>query len=122
LKINEYVEHEVSIDNTGYQSYLFEWLNKHISGLINRQEKGIQIYNTLKENIKNSHFKIFKTIKKYSEGYLNNYTKLEFTEDEIAFITVYFSTAYFKYIQENKNYFNSVIVCRFGIATNNLLT
>lgn len=121
LKLIEYVEHELSIDFTGYQSHLFEGLNKHISGLISRLEKGIQIYNPLKENIKNSHFKIFKTIKKYSEEYLNNYTKLEFTEDEIAFITVYFSTAYFKYIQENKNYFNAVIVCSFGIATSNLL-
>ena len=52
---------------------------------------------------------------------LNRYIDLDFTEDEIAFITVYFSTAYFKYVQQNKHFFNAVIVCSFGIATSNLL-
>lgn len=121
LKLIEYVEHELSIDFNGYQSYLFEGLKKHISGLISRLEQGIQIYNPLKENIKNSHYKFFKTIKKYSMDRLNRYIELDFTEDEIAFITVYFSTAYFKYVQQNKHYFNAVIVCSFGIATSNLL-
>lgn len=121
LQLIEYVEHELSIDFKGYQSYLFGGLNKHISGLINRLDQGIQIYNPLKENIKNNHLKIFETIKKYSKNRLNRYIELEFTEDEIAFITVYFSTAYFKYVQQNKNYFNAVIVCSFGIATSNLL-
>lgn len=121
LKLIEYVEHELSIDFTGYQSYLFEGLNKHISGLISRLQQGIQIYNPLKENIKNSHNKFFNTIKKYSMNRLNRYIELDFTEDEIAFITVYFSTAYFKYVQQNKHYFNAVIVCSFGIATSNLL-
>lgn len=121
LKLIEYVEHELSIDFNGYQSYLFEGLNKHISGLISRLQQGIQIYNPLKENIKNSHYKFFQTIKKYSMNRLNRYIDLDFTEDEIAFITVYFSTAYFKYVQQNKHFFNAVIVCSFGIATSNLL-
>lgn len=121
LKLIEYVEYELSIDFNGNQSNLFEGLNKHISGLISRLQKGIQIYNPLKENIKNSHYKIFQTIKNYSMDKLNRYFDLEFTEDEIAFITVYFSTAYFKYIQNNKHYYNAVIVCSFGIATSNLL-
>lgn len=121
LKLIEYIEYQLSLNFDGFQNSLFVGLSKHISGLLGRIEQGIQIYNPLKENIKENHKKIFQTIQNYSAHRLNKYSEAEFTEDEIAFITVYFSTAYFKYIQENKNYFNAVIVCSFGIATSNLL-
>ncbi|WP_436967273.1 BglG family transcription antiterminator [Staphylococcus shinii] len=65
LKLIEFIEYQLSLNFDGFQNSLFAGLSKHISGLLGRIEQGIQIYNPLKENIKENHRKIFQTIQNY---------------------------------------------------------
>lgn len=95
---------------------LFEQLNLHMVAFEQRRKKGIEIYNPLSSVLKEGYPQIFEDVTKFMD---ENFGK-KISVDEIAYITVYFSTYYEKSNIENK-YYRVAILCNYGLATGHLL-
>ncbi|MDU6524768.1 MAG: PTS sugar transporter subunit IIA, partial [Enterococcus sp.] len=100
---------------------LQEGLYKHIVGLLNRVKSNIQIVNPLKETVKKNYGDIYVAIKRFAptiEALIGN----ELSEDEIAFLTIHFSTSVSAINQDLHYVYKAVVICNHGIATGKLLS
>ena len=120
IKLVNYVEEKTQIPFSTKQEQLYENLCKHLAGLIARVSNNIHIINPLLDNIKQNYDEIYTVIKRFiqsPEANLNH----KVSDDEIAFLTIHFSTFASAINQDRSYFFKAVVVCDHGIATSNLL-
>lgn len=120
IQLIEYVENETKIPFTRKEEVLQEGLYKHIAGLINRVKSQIQIVNPLKENIKKNYFGIYQAIQNFMKK--NQWWgEKKVSDDEVAFLTIHFSTSVSAINQDLHYIYKAVVVCNHGVATGKLL-
>ena len=107
IKIN------IKFNNRELEKDLFN----HIEPMLQRLKNGIEIKNDLLDEIKMEYSKIFKEVRKVSRKVVKNFKVSNISEEESAFITLYFM----KNIEETKNEKNIIIICSSGVGTSELL-
>ncbi|MWN89604.1 PRD domain-containing protein [Gilliamella sp. Pra-s65] len=120
IKLVNYVEEKTQIPFSTKQEQLYENLCKHLAGLIARVSNNIHIVNPLLDNIKQNYGEIYSVIAMFMQQ-LENTLSHKVSDDEIAFLTIHFSTFASAINQERSYYFKAVVFCDHGIATSNLL-
>ena len=85
--------------------------------MLQRLKNGIEIKNDLLDEIKIEYSKIFKEVKKVSGKVAKKFKLSNISEEESAFITLYFM----KNIEETRNEKNIIIICSSGVGTSELL-
>ncbi|GEL66449.1 BglG family transcription antiterminator [Marinilactibacillus psychrotolerans] len=121
IQLIKWVETETNIPFSRKEEVLQEGLYKHILGLIKRVKSDIQIINPLKETIQNYYHAIYQAISKFASN-IETVTGKKLTEDEIAFLTIHFSTSVSAIKQDLKYSYKAVIVCNHGMITGKLLS
>lgn len=91
-----------------------------MAGLISRVKSEIQILNPLKETVKRYYGNIYFAIEKFAPT-IEAITKNELSEDEMAFLTIHFSTSVSAINQELTYTYKAVVICNHGTATGRLL-
>lgn len=119
IQLIQFVEEETKIPFSKKEEILQEGLFKHVAGLINRVKSNIQIVNPLKNNIKTNYANIYRAIEKFSINIEQFSGRL--SEDEIAFLTIHFSTSVSTINQDTHYYYRAIVVCNHGLATGKLL-
>lgn len=120
IKLVNYVEEKTQIPFSTKQEQLYENLCKHLAGLIARVSNNIHIINPLLDSIKQNYGEIYLAIKNFVQG-LETILSHKVSDDEIAFLTIHFSTFASAINQDRSYYFKAVVLCDHGIATSNLL-
>lgn len=115
LKLINFMSQVEDIDY-GSSEQLYEQLNLHLLFFLGREKSNIKIYNPLTNVLKSNYSKVFNDIK----AFFLRHSKLSVSEDEVAFITIYFSTYFEKIIRQQRTY-KIAILCNFGEATGQLL-
>lgn len=115
LNLINFMTEKENIDYKGSER-LFEQLNSHIADFMKRQQDHLNIYNPLTATLKENYDRIFQDIQEF---FTTNY-KFKVSEDELAFITVYFGT-YYEQATENNNRYRIAVLCNYGEATGQLL-
>lgn len=121
IQLMQFIETETKIPFSRKEESLQEGLYKHIVGLLNRVKSNIQIVNPLKETVKKNYGDIYVAIKRFAptiEALIGN----ELSEDEIAFLTIHFSTSVSAINQDLHYVYKAVVICNHGIATGKLLS
>ncbi len=99
--------------------YYFKGLTNHLKATLYRLRNNIIIENELLSQIKINIPLIYEFTKRELKQWENK-LNLVFSENEIAYISMYLASAYEKSIKlENK--INVIIVCQFGLATSTIL-
>ncbi|PAD21411.1 BglG family transcription antiterminator [Terribacillus saccharophilus] len=120
IQLIEHVEKLTGIPFSQREEDLYEGLYKHITGLLSRAKNNIQASNPLKETIKDSYAEIYQAVTCFKRQ-IEDYTKKPLSEDEIGFLTVYFSTSASWMKQEQRYVFQAIVLCNHGISTGKLL-
>lgn len=121
IQLIQFVEQETKIPFSRKEEVLQEGLYKHLIGLLNRIKSDIQIVNPLRENIRKNYGNIYHAIKKFAPE-INRVTGKGLNEDEIAFLTIHFSTSVSEINQDLQFVYKAVVVCNHGMATGKLLS
>jgi mannitol operon transcriptional antiterminator len=120
IQLIDHVEKVTNIPFSQKEEDLYEGLYKHITGLLSRAKNDLQVFNPLKDTIKESYDKIYQAVDCFRE-HIEDYTKKPLSEDEIGFLTVYFSTSASRMKQEEQFVYQAVVLCNHGISTGKLL-
>lgn len=120
IQLIEHVEKETGTPFTMEEESLYEGLYKHITGLLSRAKNDLQVFNPLKETIKESYSEIYNAVACFSKQ-IEKYIKKPLSEDEIGFLTIYFSTSKSQIKQDEQYVYQAVVVCNHGISTGKLL-
>lgn len=120
IQLIQFVEQTTKIPFSKKEESLHEGLYRHMAGLISRVKSEIQILNPLKENVKRYYGMIYCAIETFAPT-IEAVTKNKLTEDEMAFLTIHFSTSVSAINQELKYMYKAVVVCNHGTATGRLL-
>lgn len=110
---------DTSIDITR-DNILFEGLLNHIKPTIYRLKNNIKLENSIYNEVINSYPNIFNTTK-ISVDEIEKYLGLSFSDDEIAFLSIYFKTAIDRNKDKNRILKKALIVCGYGYGTSHLL-
>ncbi|MGG5373126.1 BglG family transcription antiterminator [Enterococcus sp. AZ196] len=121
IQLMQFVEAKTKIPFSRKEEMLQEGLYKHLVGLINRVKSDIQIVNPLKENIKKNYGNIYSAIHQFTPS-IEQVTGKQITEDEIAFLTIHFSTSVSAINQDLHYIYKAVVICNHGVATGKLLS
>ena len=121
IQLMQFVEEQTKIPFSRKEEMLQEGLYKHLVGLINRVKSDIQIVNPLKENIKKNYGNIYSAIDQFTPS-IEQITGKKITEDEIAFLTIHFSTSVSAINQDLHYIYKAVVICNHGVATGKLLS
>lgn len=120
LQLIRYVEKNTGLTFSKKEPQLQDSLYRHVEGLLDRMRYNIQIVNPLKEMIQTKYSNVYELIKSFSP-YIFRATGKEITDDEIAFLTIHFSTM-ISVLNQNESYeYKAVVICNHGLATGNLL-
>lgn len=119
LELIDHVQKELNIQ-LNRQEELFSGLFKHIVKLITRLKNNMQISNPLTEEIKNNNPQIFQSIKVFNFN-INSGSYVKITDDEIAFIAIYFLLSISQVRQSYHYLYKAVVFCNHGKATGQLL-
>lgn len=120
LQLIRYVEKNTGLTFSKEEPQLQDSLYRHVEGLLDRMRYNIQIVNPLKEMIQTKYSNVYELIKSFSP-YIFRATGKEITDDEIAFLTIHFSTM-ISVLNQNESYeYKAVVICNHGLATGNLL-
>ena len=105
------------VEGVNYSDFekLYELLVTHILALLERKDHNINIYNPLTSMLKENYREIFNDISDFFAK-----EKISISEEEIAYLTVYFGTYYEKSPNLGKVH-KVVILCNYGEATGHLL-
>ncbi|MDY2980236.1 MAG: transcription antiterminator [Fusobacterium sp.] len=114
-KVNEELDIDISDDAT-----LILGLVNHIKPTIYRIKNGIELENTIYEEVVESYPNLFSLVKK-SVGELEKFINEKFTNDEIAFITIHFKAAIDRNVKKKKEKIKVLIVCGSGYGSSKLL-
>ncbi|MCK1203105.1 PRD domain-containing protein, partial [Streptococcus uberis] len=93
LKLIEFVGSETGIPFDKKETQLQQALYSHISSMVIRINQNLQLINPLKEKIKQSYGIVYSAIEKFMNSPEFNFVN-SITDDEIAFLTIHFSTAF----------------------------
>lgn len=121
LQMISYVEEKLGISFASVGGELYKGIYQHMGGLLSRLENGVQLHNPLKENIQTLYAATYKAVEQFAQSKLQAVLHKEVSPDEIAFLTIYFSTAEFKINQERQQSYKAVVICNHGTATGQLL-
>lgn len=119
IQLIQHVETETKIPFSRREELLYEGLYKHLTGLLHRMKSDFQVVNPLKETIASNYPAIYDSIVRFSPA-IEEVAKQKMTLDEIAFLTIYFSTSESRINQEGY-LFKIAVVCNHGTATAHLL-
>lgn len=92
-------------------------LISHLEPLFNRVRSGILVSNPLKEDIKRDYPAIFNALRGALE---DKFPSLDFSEDEISFLTIHFASALPTLRQREE--ISTLVVCTNGIAASRMLS
>ncbi|WP_340082530.1 BglG family transcription antiterminator [Terribacillus sp. FSL K6-0262] len=120
IQLIEHVEKITGIPFSQREDELYEGLYKHITGLLSRSKNDIQATNPLKDTIKASYAEIYEAVTCFKKQ-IEEHTKKPLSEDEIGFLTVYFSTSASWMKQEKRTVYQAVVLCSHGLSTGRLL-
>ncbi|MCJ7841296.1 PTS sugar transporter subunit IIA [Lederbergia sp. NSJ-179] len=120
IQLIEHVEKVTGISFSQKEVDLYEGLYKHITGLLSRARNDLKVYNPLKDTIKESYIEIYQAVLSFSNQ-IEKYIKGSLSEDEIGFLTIYFSTSASQMKQEEQYVYQAVVLCNHGISTGKLL-
>ncbi|MDF9840816.1 MULTISPECIES: PTS sugar transporter subunit IIA [unclassified Paenibacillus] len=120
IQLIEHVEKVTEIPFSQEEEDLYEGLYKHINGLLSRAKNELQVFNPLKDTIKETYTAMYNAVACFSRR-IEDYTKKTLSEDEIGFLTVYFSTSASRMSQEEQYMYQAVVICNHGISTGKLL-
>lgn len=99
---------------------LFEEVYHHISSLLRRSEQHINVFNPLKNTIKQGYPEIFNAVNEFTIAFKDKY-HLHLSDDEKGYLSMYFSAAKVE-IQKKQDFkYRIAIVCNYGMATGKLL-
>lgn len=119
IRLITYMENEQDLPFSSRED-LYEGLYNHLTGVIYRLGENVNSYNPLKEIIKANYSETYRLIKNFMDSYFDN-TNKEISDDEICYITVYFTTAQMQ-IEKNWKYrYKVAVICNYGLATGHLL-
>lgn len=121
IQLMQFVEEETKIPFSRKEEALQEGLYKHLVGLINRVKSDIQIVNPLRETIKKNYGNIYSAICRFTPA-IEKVTKKTLSEDEVAFLTIHFSTSVSSINQDLHYVYKAVVICNHGVATGKLLS
>ena len=121
IQLIRHVERATNIPFTREEESLQKGLYKHILGLINRVKNHIQIVNPLKDTIHSYYQEVYLAINAFAPN-IEQLTGETLTEDEIAFLTIHFSTSVSAIKRDLKYTYKAVIVCNHGMVTGKLLS
>ena len=114
-KINKKLDVDISTDET-----LMTGLVNHIKPTIYRLKNGIELENTIYEEVVESYPNLFSLIKE-SVKELEDFIDNKFTNDEIAFITIHFKAAIDRNIKKKREKVKVLVVCGSGYGSSKLL-
>lgn len=120
IQLIDHVEKVTGIPFSQREADLYEGLYKHITGLLSRTKNDLQVFNPLKDTIKESYSEIYQAITCFKNE-IEHYTKKPLSEDEVGFLTVYFSTSASRMKQDEQYVYQAVVLCHHGISTGKLL-
>lgn len=121
IQLIQHVEASTHIPFSKKEKDLQEGLYQHIGSLLSRVRYDVQFANPLKENIKSNYGILYQAVQSFTP----EFTKLlgkELSEDEIAFLTIHFSSAFSELNQELSYFYRAVVICNHGVATGKLLS
>lgn len=121
IQLIQHVEASTHIPFSKKEKDLQEGLYQHIGSLLSRVRYDVQFANPLKENIKSNYGILYQAVQRFTP----EFTKLlgkELSEDEIAFLTIHFSSAFSELNQELSYFYRAVVICNHGVATGKLLS
>lgn len=120
IQLIQHVEKETKIPFSRREELLYEGLYKHLTGLLHRMKANFQVANPLRANIEQNYPEIYQSIIRFVPA-IEAVAKNKITKDEIAFLTIYFSTSESRINQELEYIFKTAVVCNYGTATAHLL-
>lgn len=120
IQLIQHVESETKIPFSRREEILYEGLYKHLTGLLHRTKMDFQVVNPLKDNIEMNYPDIHESVVRFVP-IIEEVAKHKITKDEIAFLTIYFSTSESRINQELEYVFKTAVVCNHGTATAHLL-
>lgn len=120
MQFIQYVETETGIPFSKKEAQLQEALYNHMISMVERIKNGLQLVNPLRDKIKQTYGVVYKVVESYLKTNESEFGG-SITEDEIAFLTIHFSTALSKINQNNKYWYRAIVICNHGIATGRLL-
>lgn len=112
---NKNIEIDISKDKI-----LFDGLLNHMKPTIYRLKNNIKLENSILTEVLNSYSELFGETKKALKD-IENYLGMNFSDDEIAFLTIYFKSAIDRNKQRVKKIKKVLIVCGHGYGTSSLL-
>lgn len=121
IQLMQFVEEKTKIPFSRKEESLQEGLYKHLVGMINRVKSNIQIVNPLKETVKKNYGNIYAAIQQFTPA-IEQVTKKTLSEDELAFLTIHFSTSVSSINQDLHYIYKAVVICNHGVATGKLLS
>ena len=120
MQFIQYVETETGIPFSKKEAQLQEALYNHMISMVERIKNGLQLVNPLRDKIKQTYGVVYKVVESYLKTNESEFGG-SITEDEIAFLTIHFSTALSEINQNNKYWYRAIVICNHGIATGRLL-
>ncbi|HEL1584547.1 TPA: transcription antiterminator [Streptococcus suis] len=120
LDLIKYVEAGTGIPFSTKEGTLQQMLYNHIISMVTRIDNDVQLTNPLKDKIEYSYGIIYQKVKEFSIE-IEKLVGKQIIDDEIAFLTIHFSTVLSEINQENIFSFRAVVICNHGIATGRLL-
>ena len=117
--INEKVNKKLDVDISNDETLILGLVN-HIKPTIYRIKNGIELENTIYEEVAESYPKLFSLVKS-SVGELEKFINNKFTNDEIAFITIHFKAAIDRNVKKKREKIKVLIVCGSGYGSSRLL-
>ncbi|KAB7668381.1 BglG family transcription antiterminator [Bacillus sp. B1-b2] len=120
IQLIAHVEKKTGIPFSLEEEDLYEGLYRHIIGLLSRAKHQVKAFNPLKNTIRDSYPAIYQAVASFSR-HIEEYTKKTLSNDEVAFLTIYFSTSTSRMKQDEQYVYQAVVVCNHGISTGRLL-
>lgn len=114
-RINEKLDVNISADET-----LMTGLVNHIKPTLYRLKNGIELENTIYEEVVESYPNLFSLVKG-NVGEVENFIDNKFTNDEIAFITIHFKAAIDRNIKKKREKVKVLVICDSGYGSSKLL-
>lgn len=115
-KMSIYFDQDVSSFTSKFQ----DQLTAHISNMIDRNKKGIKVYNPIYKEIISDYPDLFEKIQN-SISDLERYYKIKISMHEISFLVIYFASEMENHNIENIRKPNILIVCVEGVAVSKML-
>ena len=116
-----FVENRTGISFSRKEEDLHKSLYIHMISMATRVQNNIQLINPLKDKIEHNYGLVYQSVKEFSP-ILNKLFCNDVSDDELAFLTIHFSTILSEINQEINRRFRAVVVCNYGIATSKLLS